>query len=91
MDILSLLTVESLCRFKCVSKSWLALITHPQFIKMHLARTRKQKLLLSNTSLYLVDLERSLKDKVLPKLDQLNIIPNTQFIDHTIIGSNGLF
>ncbi|TXG58993.1 hypothetical protein EZV62_016822 [Acer yangbiense] len=90
IEILLRLPIKSICRLKCASKSWLALITHPQFIKMHLVRTRKQKLLLCNAYLYLVDLERSLEDKVHPKLDQLNIIPNTRFID-IVYGSNGLF
>ncbi|XP_058211845.1 F-box protein CPR1-like [Rhododendron vialii] len=35
-DILSRLPVKSLCRFKSVSKPWLALITDPKFVKSHL-------------------------------------------------------
>ncbi|KAK3227808.1 hypothetical protein Dsin_007670 [Dipteronia sinensis] len=94
IEILLRLPIKSICRFKCTSKSWLALITHPQFIKMHLARTRKQKLLLCNpyvnAHLCLVDLERSFEDKVHPKVDQLNIKPNIQYVE-CICGSNGLF
>ncbi|XP_010248476.1 PREDICTED: F-box protein At3g07870-like [Nelumbo nucifera] len=37
-DILCKLPVKSLLRFKCVCKSWLALISDPLFIKQHLNR-----------------------------------------------------
>lgn len=40
-DILSRLPVKSLCRFKSVSKTWLAQITDPQFVKSHLNQSMK--------------------------------------------------
>ncbi|KAK2654317.1 hypothetical protein Ddye_014173 [Dipteronia dyeriana] len=58
VDILSRLPVKSLCRFRCVSKPWLALINHPRFAKMHLSRTHTQRLLVEKSnSLYSVQLE----------------------------------
>ncbi|KAL3532457.1 hypothetical protein ACH5RR_005978 [Cinchona calisaya] len=41
-DILSLLPVKTLLRFKCVSKRWLALIDSPDFIKLHLSQSLKK-------------------------------------------------
>ncbi|KAL5805214.1 hypothetical protein ACOSQ3_032014 [Xanthoceras sorbifolium] len=58
VNILSRQPVKSLCRFRCVSKPWLALITHPQFAKLHLSQTRGgQRLFLIGESLYYVDIE----------------------------------
>ncbi|KAK2665629.1 hypothetical protein Ddye_004203 [Dipteronia dyeriana] len=61
IDVLSYLPVKSLCRFKCVSKSWSVSISHPQFVKLHQARNQRQKFLLVNgASLYHVDPDPSL-------------------------------
>ncbi|KAI9160690.1 hypothetical protein LWI28_010691 [Acer negundo] len=63
VEILSRLPVKALCRFRCVSKPWLALINHPRFSKMHISRTHKQRLILQKSiaqrdhSLYSVELE----------------------------------
>ncbi|KAK9015214.1 hypothetical protein V6N11_006331 [Hibiscus sabdariffa] len=40
-EILSRLGVQDLLRFRCVSKQWCSLIDDPDFIKLHLSRSRK--------------------------------------------------
>ncbi|XP_050211312.1 putative F-box protein At3g16210 [Mercurialis annua] len=41
VEILKRLPVKSLLKFKCVCRSWYALITNPNFISLHLAHTTK--------------------------------------------------
>ncbi|KAG5623516.1 hypothetical protein H5410_008734 [Solanum commersonii] len=50
MDILSRLPVKSLFLFKCVSKSWKALICEPSFKKMHHNHAKNDKLLIERTA-----------------------------------------
>ncbi|XP_058725750.1 F-box/kelch-repeat protein At3g23880-like [Vicia villosa] len=40
-EVLSLLKVKSLLRFKCVNKSWNSLISDPFFVKMHLIKSSR--------------------------------------------------
>ncbi|MBA0803675.1 hypothetical protein Gohar_013862 [Gossypium harknessii] len=42
VEILGKLTVKSLLRFKCVSKQWFRLITHPHFTDQYLSNQRKK-------------------------------------------------
>ncbi|KAL2896783.1 hypothetical protein RDABS01_038567 [Bienertia sinuspersici] len=41
VHILSLLPAKSIGRFRCVSKPWKSLLSHPHFIKTHLNRTKQ--------------------------------------------------
>lgn len=91
-DILSRLPVKSVCRFRCVSKTWLHLTHEPHFIATHLGRHQKQKLILSsNKSLFSLDQEAPIDDDMLPsELDYpLKGDPNNLWI--RLLGScNGL-
>nr|XP_027192040.1 F-box/kelch-repeat protein At3g23880-like [Cicer arietinum] len=44
-EVLSFLSVKSLIRLGCVSKSWRALISDPVFVKLHLKKSATRKLL----------------------------------------------
>ncbi|TKY46646.1 F-box/kelch-repeat protein [Spatholobus suberectus] len=41
VEILSWIPVKALIRFRCVSKTWNSLISHPTFVKLHLQRSSK--------------------------------------------------
>ena len=94
VDILSRLPVKSLCRFKCVSKPWRTLISHPDFVKTHLHRAQFKRLILtSGDSLYSIDHETSFENEVVAvALDYFPLDQNHhQFYHIAIIGScNGL-
>lgn len=50
VDILSRLPAKDLCRYKCVKKSWLGLISHPRFAKLHLSRNNKKTTLIASAA-----------------------------------------
>ncbi|XP_034212175.1 F-box/kelch-repeat protein At3g06240-like isoform X3 [Prunus dulcis] len=93
VDILSRLPLKSVCRFRCVSKSWFNLTTEPHFINTHLNRHRKkQKIILSsNNSLFSLDPEAPIDDDMLPlEIDfPLKNHPNTEWV-HMFGSCNGL-
>ncbi|KAK3182670.1 hypothetical protein Dsin_029956 [Dipteronia sinensis] len=60
IEILSILPVKSLCRFRCVSKLLLALIKDTRFINMHLATTQRKRLVLET-----VEFRRELRGRKL--------------------------
>ncbi|XP_059647285.1 F-box/kelch-repeat protein At3g06240-like isoform X2 [Cornus florida] len=91
IDILSRLPAKSLCRFKCVSKPWLTLISDPHFAQTHLNRNKPQRVILLSDYLYSVDCDETSDSAsvMATKLDFPPIDYPNELID--ILGSwNGL-
>ncbi|XP_059436778.1 F-box/kelch-repeat protein At3g06240-like [Corylus avellana] len=97
-QILLWLPVVSLLRFKCVCKSWYALITHQNFVRKHLLRNKN-----SNTHLLLSTFNKTMDDYVISTIsyEELQIslthpLPRTYFENSenfciSVVGSyNGL-
>ncbi|XP_015057104.1 F-box/kelch-repeat protein At3g23880-like [Solanum pennellii] len=95
VNILTRLPVQSLVRFKCVSKFWITLISDPYFTKKHLNRARNdqdsQKLLIyqwgpkvSNFSLYCCPLSpvQQVKDVQKLKLDCPSTLKPNKILIH---------
>ncbi|XP_059629350.1 F-box/kelch-repeat protein At3g06240-like [Cornus florida] len=97
IDILSRLPAKSLCRFKCVSKSWFALISSPHFAKTHLNRSINNKcerlFLISDSpdSLYSIDCtEASINDAVIATKLDFPKIEHQELLNYILASCNGL-
>ncbi|KAI5440928.1 hypothetical protein KIW84_010409 [Lathyrus oleraceus] len=78
-EVLSLLKVKSLLRFKCVNKSWNSLISDPFFVKMHLIKSSPNPhILLSSTyfsSTCNVGIHNPFTLRSLPENRSINLFP----------------
>ncbi|XP_059439987.1 F-box/kelch-repeat protein At3g23880-like [Corylus avellana] len=76
-QILLWLPVVSLLRFKCVCKSWYALITHQNFVRKHVLHNNNNN---SNTHLLLKTSNKTMDDYVVSTIsyEELQISPLTQ-------------
>ncbi|KAK1354438.1 hypothetical protein POM88_047694 [Heracleum sosnowskyi] len=68
MEVLCLLPVLSLIRFKCVCKTWLSIIEDPGFIKVHMDRS--QIMAKKKTSLLMISKDAAYKS--LPRFTSIN-------------------
>ncbi|KAE7995669.1 hypothetical protein FH972_000440 [Carpinus fangiana] len=86
--ILLWLPVVSLLRFKCVCKSWYALITHQNFVRKHLLHNKN-----SNTHLLLKTSNKTMDDYVVSTIsyEELRISPLTQPLPPQYFGNGEKF
>ncbi|KAH7572966.1 hypothetical protein ACOSP7_006370 [Xanthoceras sorbifolium] len=93
VDILSYLPVKCICRFKCVSKSWLAIIADSQLAKIHLSRSPpREKHLLVDKFLYSFDhLETGFGGGVVPAYPVMKKHTSGSVAVEVYESCNGLF
>ena len=65
VDIFSKMPAKSLCRFKCLSKAFMALITRPWFVKLHKNQNQQRQTvmvddLIVRNSLLCLDIDRGI-------------------------------
>lgn len=94
VDILLRLPVKSLLRFRCVCRSWYALICSPQFVALHYKRAT-QKLIVAtecsrNISLYSVDYDGVDNENAIQELDFSTDDPNLLKYAAILGSCNGL-
>ncbi|XP_060180929.1 F-box/kelch-repeat protein At3g23880-like isoform X1 [Lycium barbarum] len=88
-EILSRLPVKSLLKFTCVSKSWLALISSPQFVKTHLSVSVNNKECTNHRLMWSFGPELNLKECTLTSLFD-EFVTEVFDLDYRMI-SDGLY
>ncbi|XP_050915873.1 F-box/kelch-repeat protein At3g23880 [Lathyrus oleraceus] len=100
-EVLSVLPVKSLIRFKCVSKHWKTLISDHSFVKLHLRRSETRNLVLvtchiiatpkePDRSIVPYPIRRLLDNPLFMLFDDLNYHLNYKGCDYIVGSCNGL-